>query len=287
MSQELLVIENLNPLDVFKEGGIGPILSMIEAEVSAEVPDTTTAKGRKIIASNAYKVSQSKSLLEKMGKALADNLNAKLKPINSERKQARDALDALKDKIRCPLNEWEAEECRKKEEIEAKATAKLIAIVVNQDHEIALLMNEVWDRQLEDINRQAKEQELLDLANKKAEQAAHEKRIVEEATAEANRKLIEAEDRAKQQVEQAKLDLEKAARDKDAAVQQEINNRAMAVAREASELKAREDNIAHVGSVRKSAKEALIYTGGISEEQAKNIVMAIHSGRIPQVLINY
>lgn len=114
MKTELATIENLNAVEVFKTGGIDPILEAIRAEVSSEVTDASTSKGRKEIASQAYKVAQSKSVLDKMGKELADNLNAQLKPINAERKKAREYLDSLKDEIRQPLNEWEAaEEARK------------------------------------------------------------------------------------------------------------------------------------------------------------------------------
>lgn len=110
MKTELATLENLVPAEVFKEGGIDPILEAIKGEVSSTVADVTTSKGRKEIASQAYKVSQSKSVLDKMGKKLADDLNAKLKPINAERRKAKDFLDALKDEIRQPLNEWEAAE---------------------------------------------------------------------------------------------------------------------------------------------------------------------------------
>lgn len=320
MSQELLVIEKLNPLDVFKAGGIGPILAMIEAEVSLEVPDTTTPKGRKCIASNAYKVSQSKTLLDKMGKSLADNLNAQLKPINAERKKARDELDALKDKIRQPLNAWEAEEDRKKLAAEAKAEAEKLAILVSQDQEIALLMNESYDReQAEAINIAAMEAEVAaakaeedrrvyekqlqeDAANKArldAEAKAYaDKQAVElernaaiEREATANRQRIEAEERAKAQAkmaEEARIEaLNKAENDRLIAIQVEQSNQAHKADLAARELKAREDNKRHVGRVRKEAKVAFMQACGVNEDQAKSIVMAINGGNIPHVKINY
>lgn len=113
-STALATIESLNPVDIFQANGIDPILAKIREEVEKIVPDITTAKGRKEIASMAHKVAKSKTLLDDMGKQLADDLNAKLKPINAERKKARDALDALKAEIRQPLTDWEEEEEGKK-----------------------------------------------------------------------------------------------------------------------------------------------------------------------------
>lgn len=107
MSTEISVLESINPVEVFKAGGIDSILSAIREEVVHDIPNTETAKGRKEIASRAYKVRQSKTYLDKKGKELADQLNAQLKPINAERKKARDQLDALADELREPLTAWE------------------------------------------------------------------------------------------------------------------------------------------------------------------------------------
>lgn len=124
MSKELLVIEELNPVDIFKANGIQPILDRIKEEVSAETPDISTTKGRARIASNAFKVSQSKALLEKMGKALTDDLNAKKAPIMGERNLSKDFLDALRDEIRKPLTEWEAAEEKRSSDL----TDRIMAI---------------------------------------------------------------------------------------------------------------------------------------------------------------
>ena len=107
MSQEITLstLEAVNPLVIFKSGGMSPILDAIRAEVLSNLPDTLTDKGRKEIASIAHKVAKSKVLLDSLGKDLADDLNAKLKPINAERKIARDTLDELKSEVRQPLTE--------------------------------------------------------------------------------------------------------------------------------------------------------------------------------------
>jgi colicin import membrane protein len=41
--------------------------------------------------------------------------------VDASRKKARDYLDALKDEIRAPLDEWEAAEARKEQELIERA----------------------------------------------------------------------------------------------------------------------------------------------------------------------
>lgn len=69
MSNEIQTIEpitmtQLIAVEVFTgKDGVTKILSDIESELAKFVPDTSTVKGRKEIASMAYKCSQSKSIL--------------------------------------------------------------------------------------------------------------------------------------------------------------------------------------------------------------------------------
>lgn len=107
MSNELAVLENVNAVEVFVAGGTDKILQAIRDEVINDIPDTTTAKGRAEIASRAHKVAKSKVAIDKLGKELADKLNAQLKPINAERKKSKDTLEALKNEVREPLTIWE------------------------------------------------------------------------------------------------------------------------------------------------------------------------------------
>ena len=113
------IVENKNVLasaqgtdvaTIFKANGTDPLLQAIEDEVAGHVPDVTTAKGRKEVIALAAKVTKSKTFLDGLGKTMADELNAKLKPINSERKKARDHLDALAKKVRKPVTDWENEQ---------------------------------------------------------------------------------------------------------------------------------------------------------------------------------
>lgn len=66
-----------NPVAVFtNEKLFGEFVAKVRAEVDAFEPDLTTDKGRKAIASLAYKVSQSKTALDEAGKALTEEKRA-------------------------------------------------------------------------------------------------------------------------------------------------------------------------------------------------------------------
>ena len=66
---ELIVLESLNPIEVFTNNGLDKIIDKIEADIKSIVTDATTKKGRDEIASLAYKVARSKTTLDDMGKA--------------------------------------------------------------------------------------------------------------------------------------------------------------------------------------------------------------------------
>lgn len=122
---DLVVIEKANAMTVFQSADqIEEILQKVEREVMSFVPDITTAKGRKEIASLAYKVAQTKTYLDGLGKDLVAELKEIPKLIDANRKTVRDRLDELKAKARQPLTDYEEEQARIKAEEEAKAAAE-------------------------------------------------------------------------------------------------------------------------------------------------------------------
>lgn len=105
---ELQVLEQNAIVSAFNNAnGIQAIVDQIKAQVSSIVPDVTTAKGRKEIASLAYKVAQSKSAIDAEGKKLKEQYTVVTNQIDADRKFARDELDAERDRIRQPLTDWE------------------------------------------------------------------------------------------------------------------------------------------------------------------------------------
>lgn len=114
---ELLLVDSSNPVALF-EGGLDDVLGKIEQEVRSHVADISTDKGRKAIASLAYKVAQSKTALDELGKNLVAEWKAKSAAVDAERRRLRERLDALKEEVRRPLTEWENAEKRRVEEHE-------------------------------------------------------------------------------------------------------------------------------------------------------------------------
>lgn len=280
MANELVVIEKSKVLDVFKSSNsVEDIISKVEQEVNSFIPDVSTAKGRKEIISLAYKVAQSKTYLDGLGKDLVAELKEIPRLIDANRRTVRERFDILRDKVRQPLTEWEAEQERirmeawHEEALEMNAeidkeNARHLALRKESDHEMALLMNEKHDRDLaeakaeeerqriareEEMKRQAAEQARLE-AERKAQQeievAAKREREAKEAAERAEREKQEAIQRAEQAAKEAK---EKAERDAKEA--QERAEREKQLAIEAERRKAQEAEQARLAEEERKRQE--------------------------------
>jgi len=87
MTQEIAVIDNTAIAQAFATpSGIDVLIQRIKSEASAEVPDLTTKKGRDRIASLAYKVSKTKTLVDDFGKELVAEEKKRLALIDADRK---------------------------------------------------------------------------------------------------------------------------------------------------------------------------------------------------------
>ncbi|MBQ4672918.1 hypothetical protein [Aeromonas dhakensis] len=108
---QLVVIESTTAVALFTEGqGVAELLADIRQKATSLVPDITTAKGRKEIASIAHAVARTKTYLDGLGKELTDQYKEIPKRIDANRKTLRDTLDTLKDEVRSPLTQYEATE---------------------------------------------------------------------------------------------------------------------------------------------------------------------------------
>lgn len=245
---DLVVIEKKNAMAVFTNNDqLDPLIELIEKEARSLVPDVTTKKGRDAIASMAHKVARSKTYIDNAGKDLVAELKALPKQIDESRRVVRERLDALKDEVRRPLTEWEAEQARiaaekaaeverLRIEAEQKAALESLRKQVEVDHEMALLMDKDIDRERADKaaeaerQRIAREEEIKRQAEEKAKREAAEKaqREIDAAAARereailakerAERERIEAQQRAEREQREA---AERAEREKQAAVEAE------------------------------------------------------------------
>src|SRR5471030_1783643 len=150
-STELVIVEPKNALTVFTAPDeIEAILLKVEQEVSSFVPDVSTKKGRDAIGSLGLKIARTKTYLDGLGKDLVDEYKEIPKKIDANRKTVRDRLDDLKSKILKPRDEWEAEQERIRLAEEARKAAEALALKVEADHEVALLLNDRFDRDAAD-----------------------------------------------------------------------------------------------------------------------------------------
>lgn len=115
MSNEkaLQAIEEVKPEQypsIYGQGALMGFFERVKSEVSGEVPDTQSAKGRARIASLAAKVSKSKVAVEKPGRDYLRQIKELPKTIETELREFVRAMDALRDETRQPLTEWEQAE---------------------------------------------------------------------------------------------------------------------------------------------------------------------------------
>jgi colicin import membrane protein len=307
---DLVVIEQKNVMTVFThDRAIDPILEKIAKEARSFVGDVSTSQGRKDIASMAYKVAQTKTYLDGLGKALVDEMKELPKKVDASRKSARDFLDALKEEVRKPLDDWEAQQERVETEKKAAAEAEALAKQVEADHELALLMNAEFDRQLEEKRKAeaeakiAHERRIAEEAAAKAKADAEEKALAEKQAAEkalldakfaqerAEREKVEAEKaaaQAKAEAEiRAKMAAEQAEKDKLQAIENERKRIEAVAEAERKAEEAREADKTHKKKINNAVLEAIVAESGINAEQGKAIIIAIASGKVPHLKISY
>ena len=105
---ELVTIPKESALAIFTTpDALDPFLAKIRAQIDEFKPDISTAKGRDKIKSMAFKVAQSKTYLEGVGKELAAQAKQIPGKIDAARKSMRETLDGWRDEVRAPLTQWE------------------------------------------------------------------------------------------------------------------------------------------------------------------------------------
>lgn len=318
---DLVVIEKKNAMAVFTSNDqLDPLIEAIEKEARSLVPDVTTKKGRDAIASMAHKVARSKTYIDNAGKDLVAELKALPKQIDESRRVVRERLDALKDEVRRPLTEWEAEQERIKAE-EAMLALHVEALAMNEefdrqlaariesDHEMALLMNDAFDREQADKaaeaerQRIAREEEIKRLAaaaaareveqraQREREEAAHREAVLKAQAEQAERDRIAAEQKAEAD-KQAAIEAERRKAQEEAdRIRREAEQREQArlaeEKRKADEQARREADVKHRKTVGTDIVKALVANTSITRDQAIEVLTAIKDGNIPHTGISY
>lgn len=318
---DLVVIEKKNAMAVFTNNDqLDPLIEAIEKEARSLVPDVTTKKGRDAIASMAHKVARSKTYIDNAGKDLVAELKALPKQIDESRRVVRERLDALKDEVRRPLTEWEAEQERIKAEeamnaLHAEALAmneefdRQLAARIESDHEMALLMNDAFDREQADKAAEAERQriaheeeikrlaaaaaarEVEQRAQREREEAAHREAVLKAQAEQAERDRIAAEQKAEAE-KQAAVEAERRKAQEEAdRIRREAEQREQArlaeEKRKADEQARREADVKHRKTVGTDIVKALVANTSLTRDQAIEVLTAVKDGRIPHTGISY
>lgn len=271
-STELVVdLKSYDMVSLFSENGADPLLDEIEKQAESIVPDISSEKGRKEIASMAYKIAKSKTALDKAGKELKEEAQKTVNVVDAERKKIRDRMDALKDKVRAPLTEFEEKE---KERV---ASHELLIESLNgsdlfefpnpdasQISERIKLVEEMYNRDWEEfsdkandayikikdrlhilhserVKYEAEQKELEDLRKEKEERERKEREdaLKKEAAEKARKEAEEKAQAEKERIEKEKQEAEQRAKDAEAKAKADAEQ-AERAKKEASERAERE-----------------------------------------------
>ncbi len=317
------------------------LIEEIRAKAKSVVGDINTAKGRKAYISMAATVRSSKVAIDDAGKTLVAEMKKRPALVDASRRKIREALDELAIEIRQPVTDWEAEQERLKKEEEERvaaeaysamrdeadamnadydrAKAETLAKQLESDHEIALLMNDNFNRKREEAARLAEQQrieheqriareaeervkrEAEEKARRDREESERRERELQAAAEREKQERIAAQERAEREAKEArdmaelkaKRAQEKAEREKQEAIEEERRKAQEAEqARLAEEKRIKDEaerrarSLGHRRNINLAAVSALVESG-LTEDCAKACITAIAKGQVPAVTINY
>lgn len=268
---EIAVIVNQTPVVVLTdETKRNEFYAHIQAEIDAFEPDVSTEKGRKAIASLAYKIARTKTAIDAAGKELNEEARQKINAVDAERRAVREHFDALSTQVRKPLTDWEEAEDKRTAFIDNMLAMFRSARIVEMGETSAAIRErggeiyqtkldpDVFQDRLADAQAEkdetvgilksaldravAAEKEAAELARLRAENEAREQAEREKAEAERiERERVEAERRA----EDARADAEAAEARRVEAAAKEAEDRARREAEEAAEAERAEERRKH------------------------------------------
>lgn len=230
----------INLQKLFTEDGINEIISAIESEIKDFKSDVLTKEGRAEIVSLAFKIAKCKAPIKNLASELKEDSRKLIDSVNLQLNRYELAIDKLRDKIRKPVDEIEAEEKRILQEKQDRLTQ--LELIMNPfiagsvkgcqellqklenifkftwgdfEYKAVQKYNEIKNYLELELEKNIKnEAEKAELAQLKKEKEEREKKDREEQIArEAVKKArIEAEEREKR-IEQEKIDAENRAKE--------------------------------------------------------------------------
>ena len=253
--QQVITIDDIsadNAPAIYVAGGLGQFFDAVKAEVTGEVPDLTTVKGRARIASLAATVSKSKKAVETPGRDYLKRLKEMPKVVEAELREFVTKMDNLRDATRQPLTDWEdADQARKDRHVDGIQAIKDLAVFEEPPaatHVAKIIadlesveINDSWEEFLAEA-AQVKDQTLAKLRALHTERIQYEAEHAElarlRAAAEAQAQRDRDAEIARVAAEQARLQAEQQAQaEREAAArrEQELLDQAAATKRAAAQ----------------------------------------------------
>lgn len=300
---ELTLLATENPLVILQDPEkFDAFYERVHREVADHVPDLTTDKGRKAIASLAFKVVKTKTALDDAGKKLTEDKRKEIAAVDAARKNIRDKLDALRDEVRAPLTKWEEEEelrvfrcqavladLKQKAVISIDDTSEGVAARLAEVEALAItaaefgdLFDFATDSQALAVNalragveRLAKEEaDRAELARLREEQEARAAREAEDAATRQREEAEAAEARRREQEAAARAETERVAAEERERSQAE----AAAQATRDAEARAREEAEARATQEREAQERE--HQASLAEERRQREVAEAESRRL-------
>lgn len=268
---DIVALVDANPVMVLTDREkFNQFYAQMKAEADKLVPDTTTEKGRKAIASMAYKVARTKTAIDDAGKKLNEEARARINAVDESRREIRQQLDDLRDEVRKPLTAWESAEEKRVEE--CNATIELLrkfAVVLAEDtaadirEDMAdLLAIEIDADKFEGLaetaqNLKSTAVDVLTVAIARAEKAEADAKELERLRAETlERERVEEEKRLAAEAVRQKEAAEKAAAEQKEKAEAEQQARIDAAAKAAEEAARAEADRAHAEALAAEKRRA-------------------------------
>lgn len=232
MTTQLVTIESGNELAVLStQKGIDSLLKRAKDAVkNSDGGDLKTKSGRAKIRSNAFQATKLKTSMEKEAVKLINviekNIAPELEKIVNIKKYSKElglGLDKVRADTNAEVKVVEDELQLIEDEKIKQSELKVLAAKIESEHEIALLIDEKFERDLADEKARLEAEAIAETARLKQEQIDNDKRIAEDAAAKAK---LQAEHLAQKEIDDAKAAEQKAIDDKTKADRELLESKA-------------------------------------------------------------
>jgi len=256
------------------DNGLDDLIKRIADQATLEAVglDPKNAAHRKTLRSIAYRVAQTKAEIERRAKELTEQQRREVAAVNASRNTAVERLDALRDSIKKPAEDWEAAEKARVDEITGRLNDLSVGEVTpfSTPEEIEARIEHVTRVSQTDFtgyeavaeDRTAKALKALNIVLQPAKERVARDAELERLRAEAEARRIadaEAEERAAEAQRAAQIEADRAEAARLAAAEAELRAAAQIEAArrdtEAALAKAEADRIAAVEAERARAEQ--------------------------------